>query len=132
MNFVSLKENVCRSIVSILNFPTLKGNKAFFLTSAGLISGNVISMEENQDLQSRFKLVHNEFYRKTIENFEENLQQKTDNVRVPHDACILLNDVEILPFGQSNPVKLEAFILFVDSVIGVFAGNMLSVEQNEN
>ena len=121
MKFVSLKDDLCRDLAGLANADLLKGNKAFFLTPAGLVSG-VLATEQDLNTEDIDALFYTSFLKGSKTGFEKELQQD-EAVRPPHDGYILLRDAEIQCSNNPEPIRQKFFLLFTGSIVGCYFGN---------
>ena len=123
MNFVSIKDAICYSFAGMISANQSNSNKAFFLTPIGFVSGFLASDNE-QSAENSAKQTHRKLLEGARAIFKKSMQQN-DVCRAPHDDYILLQDVEIQSLDFSQPtVKFESFVLFTDTVVGAFFGQI--------
>lgn len=110
----SLKKIMCANFTALSSLKEMEGNKVYFLTSFGMVSGRYSPNEPDENKICLSTLAKNFF-----NELSEDEKKASGN-----DGYILLKDVEIS--NGSLTFSFPEFMLFFDQIIGISFGTFKS------
>lgn len=110
----SLKKIMCTNYAVLSSLEKMKGNKVFFLTPLGIISGRYMSSEPDEN-----KLCLATLTKGFFNSIPEDAREANGN-----DGYILLEDVEVA--HGSSVSRFPELMIFFDQIIGVTFGAIKS------
>ena len=127
MRHISLRSIICHTFANSTDTELLKGNKVFFLTPTGLISGIPIAPDETSSSDTTGTKTTKAIALSLLDaanGFFDQKMQEPETDRVPNDGYIVLGDVKVYSRNLSISYGLPSLVLFTSEIVGVFLGTL--------